>query len=497
MWLVPLEALTEDQLNAVQMSRQNNQVIVGGPGSGKTLALIHRAHRHLADGVDPERMKFLVYTNVLVDYLKSSIAELGIADGLVSTFDSWCLNIFDTHVKGPRPRKNGSAQMDYEAIRVKTLQVVIEKNVEPWLDSVLVDEGQDLSLAAINLLKRASTHVTMALDTKQQIYQDSLRIEDVCEALDVPRASALLLSAYRCTPLIVDVAASFLPDSQAADTFRRSNLLPVGGVETPAIQEFDSEDSEFDALAILLNERALLGQESAVLLPSKHLVEKYAAAMTKRKLNVTTQKKLKFGDLIPMFMTYHSAKGLTVDSVFLPGLIEDNFRAIKVANARKTLLFVGITRATHWVWFGTQPGKEIAELEVMPDLERVRSVTRLKLPEVETTNTLISVTPDESQSSKPIRISSNPRRKPDTEIANSEPFAPRLIPPRKATSTKRTIPVKRAMSANGVTPAKKVVPSRRDKSAGKPLPVKKALPSKKSAVKPKQIKNPDDLLDLL
>ena len=42
MWVVPLSHLTEDQLNAVQLSTAKHRVVVGGPGSGKTLVLAHR-----------------------------------------------------------------------------------------------------------------------------------------------------------------------------------------------------------------------------------------------------------------------------------------------------------------------------------------------------------------------------------------------------------------------------------------------------------------------
>jgi superfamily I DNA/RNA helicase len=378
MWLVPLEALTEDQLTAVQRSRQGNQVIIGGPGSGKTLVLIHRAHRHISDGIDQDRIKVLVYTNVLVDYLKSSVAELGMSDEIVSTFDKWCMGLYRTYVKESLPRLAENPKVvDYEQIRVKCLEALEIQNVEPWLDSVLVDEGQDLSIAAIKLVNKASKHVTLALDTKQQLYQVKLSLEDVCQALDVKRASATLLTAYRCTPLIVDLAAAFLSDPKDADAFKRANLLPVAGVETPVVAEFDSDETEFDELAKLLGERALLGQESAVLLPSNYLVGKYAKAMQQRGLTVVVMREDSvFGELKPMFMTYHSAKGLTVDSVFLPGLSEDSFKNIESPNARETLLFVGITRATHWVWLGQRSDDPLSELDVLMKLGRTSSIKR-------------------------------------------------------------------------------------------------------------------------
>lgn len=401
MWLVPLEALTEDQLTAVQRTRQGNQVIIGGPGSGKTLVLIHRAHRHISDGIDQDRIKVLVYTNVLVDYLKSSVAELGMSDEMVSTFDKWCMGLYRTYVKGSLPRLADNPKVfDYEQIRVKCLEALEILNAEPWLDSVLVDEGQDLSIAAIKLVNKASKHVTLALDTKQQLYQVKLRVEDVCQALNVKRISATLLTAYRCTPLIVDLAAAFLSDPEDADAFKRANLLPVAGVETPVVAEFDSDETEFDELAKLLGERALLGQESAVLLPSNSLVGKYANAMKQRGLSVVVMRENSvFGELKPMFMTYHSAKGLTVDSVFLPGLSESNFKNIESTNARGTLLFVGITRATHWVWLGQRSDDPLSALDILMKLGRTSSIKRKQLKKSDPESEINSV-PDNTSKAR-------------------------------------------------------------------------------------------------
>ena len=499
MWLVPLEALTEDQLNAVQRTRQGNQVIIGGPGSGKTLVLIHRAHRHISDGVPLDRIKVLVYTKVLVEYLKSSVQELGMSDEIVSTFDSWCMGLYRTYVKGSLPRLADNPKVvDYEKIRVKCLEAIETQNVEPWLDLVLVDEGQDLSISAIKLLNRASKHVTLALDTKQQLYQMKLQVPDVCEALNVKRASATLLTAYRCTPLIVDLAASFLSDPEDADAFRRSNLLPVAGVETPVVSEIDSDESEFDELAKTLGERALLGQESAVILPSNYLVSKYAKAMKQRGLNVVVMKQdLVFGELKPMFMTYHSAKGLTVDSVLLPGLSENSFKNVESTSARRTLLFVGITRATHWVWMGQRMDDLLPELDVLHKLGRTSSVKRKELRSTKATGdsgTNVEIT---SLLLKPSMATALAKSGQARIVTDNSQLVVKKSPTRKAPVKK--ISAKKAPTSGeqraGIRPAKKATTSTAPKKAA----LKKSANSNSSSITPPESskKNLDGLLDLL
>jgi len=505
MWLVPLEALTDDQLTAVQRTRQSNQVILGGPGSGKTLVLIHRAHRHISDGVPLDRIKVLVYTKVLVEYLQSSVQELGMSDEIVTNFDKWCMAVYRTYAKGSFPMSVDNPKVpDYEQIRVKCLEALETQNVEPWLDSVLVDEGQDLSIAAIKLLNKASKHVTLALDTKQQLYQKKLQVAHVCDALNVKRASATLLTAYRCTPLIVDLAAAFLSDPEEADAFRRSNLLPVAGVETPVVAEFDSDESEFDELAKTLGERALLGQESAVLLPSKYLVNKYAKAMKQRGLNIVVMNQdLVFGELKPMFMTYHSAKGLTVDSVLLPGLSETNFKNIETSYARGTLLFVGITRATHWVWMGQRIDDPLSELDVLIKLGRTSSIKRKELQSTKATGDAESNSEIASLLLKPSMATALAKSGQARRAADNPPLVVKKSPIKKAPAKK--IPAKKAPASGEQRPGIRPV-----KKAAAPIAPKKAIPAKKAAlsksankhsssITPPESskKNLDGLLDLL
>jgi ATP-dependent exoDNAse (exonuclease V) beta subunit len=54
-------------------------------------------------------------------------------------------------------------------------------------------------------------------------------------------------------------------------------------------------------------------------------------------------------------MPFHSAKGLTFDSVLLPRLRSADFHSRGEASLRR-LLFVGITRATAWVYLATREG---------------------------------------------------------------------------------------------------------------------------------------------
>ena len=379
MWVVAREMLTEDQLSAVLMSRAKHRVVVGGPGSGKTLVLAHRAQQFLSAGIPPDRLRILVYTKVLAEYLDEGLVDLGLPNDIVTTFDSWCLGLFDTIVRGKRPKDPGDPKghrVDFEAVRAAVLAKVLANQSPPIFDAVLVDEGQDLTPTAVRLLAAVSKHVTLALDSRQQLYATGMDVETACDILGVQKAAATLLSAYRCTQLIVDVASQFLPDEEAS-TFRVANLMQMDGAETPVLFRTPGTDEEMNELAALVGERAMLGQTTAVLVPTRREEYKVIKALSERQVKVATRTDLSFGDLRPIVLTYHSAKGLTVDAVFLPGLTEKAFKTVESPGQRNRMIFVGITRATRWAWLGVREDDRLSELDCLAPLIRRKALKEL------------------------------------------------------------------------------------------------------------------------
>lgn len=475
MWLVPLGDLTEDQLTAVQASTDRNRIIVGGPGSGKTLVLVHRAHQLILAGLRRDRVRVLVFTNVLRNYLREGLEDLGLTgstdagqtpdthpefvqyrmadlgprecgvvavlvdasgavvagfvrrrrawyrrgdifdllasgavrqspvnpqfahlalrawdertptemaespgqvaeqDPLVQTFDAWVRGLYQHLIGGRLPLVKG-ANLDHELIRARVHAALKDYQGEKMLDAVLVDEGQDLSPMAIEIMAMASEHVTLAMDARQQIYDLPTDLEAACSALGVRRAAASLLTAYRCTPLIVDVAASFLPTEEMAQQFRRSTLLPIEAVETPVAYVASSDAGEFDELAQQLMIRSMNADTTAVLVPSNRLLKTFVEQLTARGLSIASDGDLDFGDLRPMVLTYHKAKGLTVDAVFLPRLTPGAFPAFIDDEVRRRLLFVGVTRATRWAWLGMREGELLPELKCIAQLQAQGSI---------------------------------------------------------------------------------------------------------------------------
>jgi superfamily I DNA/RNA helicase len=357
MWLVPEHDLTVDQMDAVRQSTIQHRVIIGGPGSGKTLVLLHRARRFVDQGLPESQIRVIVYTKVLRRYLQSAIESLGFQDETVTNIDKLIVEIHRRLIGNALPT-GADGKVDWDKVRSNTLEKYKSENRAPMFDAVLVDEGQDLTSEALELLVLASEHLTIAMDSRQDVFNTGMGIQEVCSLLGVPRESAQLLTAYRCTRFIVTLAAAFLPKEKQAD-FRNSNLMSIDGIRRPEVCLYSDQEKEYDTLYQRLVSESLQGNSSAVVLPTTKLQFRYAKALKERGIEVAVLSGKKevehdYMGLTPMILTYHSAKGLTVDSVFLPGLSASAFEMEHMASstARDRLLFVAITRAVKWLWLG-------------------------------------------------------------------------------------------------------------------------------------------------
>jgi hypothetical protein len=114
-WLPPIDRLTQAQSASVTAETNHPLIVRGGPGSGKTVVLLHRAKRlGLASG-QPSKVALLVYTNVLRDFIRSATHELGLSEETVLTFDHWCRLRYVELVGPPPVDKQGHP--DFSLIR--------------------------------------------------------------------------------------------------------------------------------------------------------------------------------------------------------------------------------------------------------------------------------------------------------------------------------------------------------------------------------------------
>ena len=203
-------------------------------------------------------------------------------------------------------------------------------------------------------------HVTVAMDSRQQLYRRGSSTRDILAALGLRWESAALLSTFRCSQSVLRVAAC------AATSDEERRFLPdnVGRSveEIPCLRVLAQDRDEEDRyLHDAIRARAAAGRSCAVLVPTRLYAGGIAKSLAEAGFAVEGPRSFDLSSDAIKVMTYHSAKGLSFDSVFLPRLWESQLREVAKHTRRGSLLFVGLTRATTYLFISAVAGGEARE----------------------------------------------------------------------------------------------------------------------------------------
>lgn len=362
-WLVPRSELTDEQIRAVELAPTENRLILGAPGSGKTLVLVYRAC-HLAQQYrsKPDRYRVFVFTKALREYIRAGAHDLGLPTECITTLASWCIAFYKAHVSSSLPR-NADKETDYEAVTSGVLRYLKGlRQSSRMYDFVMVDEGQDLDRDEFSVLSLVANHMTVCMDHRQQIYERGADERTVLGQLGLRKHNMALLEAYRCCPYISQLASHFISGADERAAFLRQTRTEQVERETPVLFVARDWKEERDQLFDMVRLRQGNGERVAILVPQKRMAFGFAKGLAEEGLTVETQDRLDFGTDTPKIMPFHSAKGLTFDTVIMPRLVQGSFRRAKPDYVRR-LMFVGITRATRWVYMSTVEYEELGALE--------------------------------------------------------------------------------------------------------------------------------------
>lgn len=84
-----LKGLDPKQKRAA-VSKADHLLVVAGAGSGKTRVFVHRIARLVLEGMEPDRILALSYTNAAANEVKKRLAEMGVVGVQTSTLHAWC-----------------------------------------------------------------------------------------------------------------------------------------------------------------------------------------------------------------------------------------------------------------------------------------------------------------------------------------------------------------------------------------------------------------------
>ena len=341
--------------------------IRGFAGSGKTILLIH-AMRQAIKHLPHARICFVTYTFALRDKVETSGDDLprdlenGSSDFLVFTFEEMSKNA-----------RNGEI-----------------------FDFVFADEIQDARAEHVKLLKNKAKKVVIAGDPNQSIYKNRIPVEDIQKELSIDDRNKYDLNVlHRMPEKILDIAKIVLPKTQ--DIYTELGLVNEG---VAALTQYGSETEEAHIVYNAANTLAKPSSPSAILFPGHKAIHSFASNVcdhfnkTKppyaRRVNgipdYTDFNAHLANHEIPMMffgsdngdlristkqkqtylMTYHSAKGLDFETVYIPGLNADLEIWRDDEEIARTLLFVAMTRARHSLYLSFNSGRCHPYLEEIP-----------------------------------------------------------------------------------------------------------------------------------
>lgn len=367
-WLIPESRLDEQQRSVVRASADPgfHRLVLGPPGSGKTMILVHRAvFLRTRYGLDDSNYRVFLFNNVLKQYVREGFEEVGLPEENVMGIDAWCRQFYRDKIGAAPTTENG--RPDFARIRSEVARYLRVKNLQPQYHFVMVDEGQDLSVEVYDILKHIAKHITVFADDQQQIYDDGASIDLIKSNLEISSPTLHLLSAYRCSPKVASLASMFIGDPTSRASFLQRHAQPLRSVEEPLLLVAQSPEDENTHLVDIIRGRVRLNERIAIILPRRNSAYAFHSELERRGLPnelVSTQSRAgetvaDFSNRIPKVMNYHNAKGLTFDTVFLPWLRDNAFR--HSGDIRSRLLFVAVSRATTWVCLSTVAGNIFAE----------------------------------------------------------------------------------------------------------------------------------------
>jgi superfamily I DNA/RNA helicase len=310
-WMVPKNRLGQTQLYVLDRClRQQRVWIQGFAGSGKTVLLVHALREALA--ANPQlNACVVVYTYALKDLVSTGLPEHLAGKVPVMTYNHF--------LKNPK---------DY--------------------DLIVVDEVQDLEKRALKAVARHASRVIVAGDGDQSIYGNRMLPKDLQEILSPETHKLEVL--YRLTETLKLIVRTILPHSQI-ETARVDRMVANVDIRLAQATDLQAEVTwvwreamrycrQGDPVAVLLPKKALIQRFIDVTCETQGkrrpaYMENFRREVDYNMVNFHLEREglglrylgNNFGQLsesdakpVIYLMTYHSAKGLDFDTVFLPHL---------------------------------------------------------------------------------------------------------------------------------------------------------------------------------
>ena len=345
-----IQDLGKDQEAARALPKEGQHLIIGGPGTGKSVLALLRAGRHQRERDD---YLFLVF-NHLLDRASGQL----FGDGLESrTWIGWFLETFERLTNQPVPRSASEGkrfrEIDWDGVEEIIRELPKEESgPRPFL---VIDEGQDMPPAFYTALAELGfDRFFVVADQNQQITDANSSRKDIQDRLDLDSDKVIeLRHNYRNHYRVARLAREFHTRNPASPP--PDLPAPAPGV-VPLLYYYDEGRIEAVARGILRLADRDPCQLIGVLAPNNRVRERYLEALRSAEVRLDNPR--------PAIATYHmgersevsfdeggilvinaqSCKGLEFDTVVLADIDEHLVRR-NDPDVTRRLFYVMVARA--------------------------------------------------------------------------------------------------------------------------------------------------------
>ena len=367
-----IQDLSKEQEEARALPKQGQHLIIGGPGTGKSVLALLRSKRHQQDKDD---YVFLVY-NKLLNQASRQLFGMQLCS---QQWQSWFTSIFKiaTGEAVPKLPSNGNGWQEIDWIRASEIIAALPHLGDALHPFLIIDEGQDMPPEFYQALANLGfENFYVVADQNQQIVpgQNSTR-QDIENGLGIAPSDVIeLQDNYRNTHPIARLAREFYTGDPASPPpalpNRPSAIRPI---------LYTYEQNDFPHLIERILKNADMAPEKLIglITPNNAVRDRYFQAL--KKANV------QFDNAPPAIQTYlsgsspdipfnegglmvinaQSCKGLEFDTVFLVD-INQHFCNTQNQDQTKRLFYVMVARAKEMVIMLKEAGKHCPVDAILP-----------------------------------------------------------------------------------------------------------------------------------
>jgi DNA helicase-2/ATP-dependent DNA helicase PcrA len=235
--LPDIQDLSKEQERVRRLPDDGCHLVVGGPGTGKSVIALLRArqhHRNLARSPSgAQDYVFLAYNKLLI----AASRELMHGEVHAQTWLSWFKSVYRSALHAPCPTMNGEAfALDWHAINQGIVDVgELADPVPPYL---IIDEGQDMPPSFYQALwELGFQHFFVVADQNQRIYPEQhSTVAQIADALDLePQQRIELRDNYRNNYPVARLALAFCVDDPASPCVQ---LPPARSAQIPVLVDY-------------------------------------------------------------------------------------------------------------------------------------------------------------------------------------------------------------------------------------------------------------------